>query len=303
MFGSNSPRVVGVRQHQAGDLLVGLRAQVVDVDAAVGVRADLHDLVAGHRHGRRVRAVRRVRGEDLRAVLAAVLVVGACEQDAGQLAVRAGGRLQRDVRQAGDLAERLLQVPHQLQRALRAPLVLQRVQARVARQRRDALVQLRVVLHRARAERVEAGVEVEVALAQAVVVAHQLRLADLRESRRLRAPQARRQQLVERTLGHVERGRDERATARLRALVDRQRVVGGRDRGASGARRGGGRDGARRGIGAIARPGAHAPTPLPTGVAPRSVASASASASAKRSICARVRCSVIATSRPSAYSG
>ena len=53
-------------------------------------------------------------------VLAAVLVVGARQQDAGQLAVRAGARLQRDVRQAGDLGQRALQLPHQLQRALRA---------------------------------------------------------------------------------------------------------------------------------------------------------------------------------------
>ena len=66
-------------------------------------------------------------------VLAAVLVVGARQQHAGELAVRAGARLQRDVRQAGDLGQRALEVPHQLERALRALRVLQRVQPRVAR--------------------------------------------------------------------------------------------------------------------------------------------------------------------------
>ena len=66
-------------------------------------------------------------------VLAAVLVVGARQQHAGELAVRAGARLQRDVRQPGDLGQRLLEVPHQLQRALGALRVLQRVQPRVAR--------------------------------------------------------------------------------------------------------------------------------------------------------------------------
>ena len=94
---------VRVRQHQAGDVVVGLRAQVVDVDAAVLVRADLDDLVAAHRHRRRVRPVRGVGREDLRAVIAAILVVGARQQHAGQLAVRARARLQRHVRQARDL--------------------------------------------------------------------------------------------------------------------------------------------------------------------------------------------------------
>ena len=62
-------------------------------------------------------------------------------------------------------------------------------------QRRDALVQARVVLHRARAQRVEAGVEIEVALGEAHVVAHDLRLGELRQARRLRRGAALRQQL------------------------------------------------------------------------------------------------------------
>jgi hypothetical protein len=108
--------------------------------------------------------------------LAPILVVGAREQHAGELAVRAGGGLQRDVRQTGDLRERALQVPHQLERPLRSLGVLQRVQPRMAGERGDALVQARVVLHRARAQRVEARVEVEVALGDADVVAHELGL-------------------------------------------------------------------------------------------------------------------------------
>ena len=155
-----------------------------------------------------------------------VLVVGAGEQHAGQLAVGARGRLQGHVRQPRDLAQRVLQPPHQLERALRPVRVLERVQPGVARQRRDPLVQLRVVLHRARAERVEAGVEVEVALGQAVVVAHDLGLGHLGQARRLGASELGRQQLVERALGDVERRGDERPAAGLGALEDRQRVVG-----------------------------------------------------------------------------
>ncbi len=150
--------------------------RVVEIDAAVGVGGDLHDLEAGHRDGRRVGAVGRVGGEHLVASLTARLVVGAREQHACELAVRAGGGLQADVRQARDLRERPFEVPHQLERALCVLGILQRVQAGVAGERRDALVQARVVLHRARAERVEAGVEIEVALGEAHVVAHDLGL-------------------------------------------------------------------------------------------------------------------------------
>ncbi len=155
---------VRVGEHQAGDALVGLRAQVVEVDAAVVVGRELDHLEARHRDRRRVGAVRGVRREHLAPVVAAVLVVGAGQQHARELTVRAGRGLEADVRQPGDLAERLLEPPHHLERALGAVGVLERVQPRVAGQRRGALVQARVVLHRARAERVEAGVEVEVAL-------------------------------------------------------------------------------------------------------------------------------------------
>ena len=114
MFASNSPSVFGlvsIRQATSSSAFAR-RSSTSTPPSLVG--ADLDDLVAGHRHRRRVGAVRGVGREDLRAVLAAVLVVGAGEQHAGELAVRAGARLQRDVRQAGDLAERLLELPHQL---------------------------------------------------------------------------------------------------------------------------------------------------------------------------------------------
>ncbi len=253
---------VRVREHQRGDVVVDLRAQVVDVDAALVVGPDLDDLVARHRHRRRVGAVRGVGREDAVAVLAAGLVVGAREQHAGQLALGAGRGVQRDVRQAGDLCERALELPHQLQRALRAGRRLQRVQAGVARERGDALVQLRVVLHRARAERIEPLVEVEVLGRERRVVADDLGLGDLRELGRLRAAEALRQRVV---LGRdVELGRDERPPAGDRLLED-------------GRRR-------------------HA------WIASRSAATAAPSTSARRSMSARVRCSVIATSRPSSCS-
>ncbi len=166
----------GVGQHQAGDVVGRLGAEILDVDVAVCVGPDLDELVAGHRHRRGVGAVRGVGRQHLGAMLAAILVVGARQQHPGKLAVGAGARLQRHVRQSRDLTERMLQAPHQLQRPLCPLRSLERMQARMARQRSDALMQLRVVLHRARPERVKAGVEVEVALAQPVVMPDDLRL-------------------------------------------------------------------------------------------------------------------------------
>ena len=116
------PERVRVGQHQAGDLVGRLRAQVVEVDPAALVAGDLDHLVAGHRHRRRVGPVGGVGSENLGALLAlaAVGVVGAGQQQAGELAVGAGRGLQADVRQAADLAQRPLEPPHQLERALGA---------------------------------------------------------------------------------------------------------------------------------------------------------------------------------------
>ena len=93
------------------------------------IRGDLLELVAGHRHTRRIRAVRRVGHDDRPALLrlAAVGEVGAHQHQAGQLALRARGRLERDRVEPRDLREDLLEVVHQLERALRAFLVLVRV--------------------------------------------------------------------------------------------------------------------------------------------------------------------------------
>ena len=102
------PERRGIGQHQAGDVLVGLRPQVVEVDVAAGVGADLDHLVSSHRHRRRVRAVGGVGRQHLGPVLAAVLVERSGQQHAGKLALRPRARLQRDVWQPGDLAERVL---------------------------------------------------------------------------------------------------------------------------------------------------------------------------------------------------
>src|SRR4029450_2036827 len=110
---------------------------------------------------RRVRAMSGVRDDDLaaRLRLTAFREVRAHEHEPRQLALRPGRGLERDSRQAGDLGEDLLEAPHELEGALRAVLLLERVEIAEAGEVHDSLVDPRVVLHRAGAERGEAGVD------------------------------------------------------------------------------------------------------------------------------------------------
>ena len=128
MFGSNSPSVLGlvsIRQATSESAFARRSSRSTPPSASVPTLTTSSPAIVTVA-GLVPCAVSGV--STLRRRLAAVLVVGARQQHAGQLAVRAGGGLQRDVRQAGDLAQRALQVPHQLERALRALGILQRVQ-------------------------------------------------------------------------------------------------------------------------------------------------------------------------------
>ena len=173
---------VGVGQHDADGGVVGHGAQGGQIDVAACVRLDFDDLIAAHGRRGRVGAVRRVGDDDLVALrVAAGEVVGADDQHAGELAVRAGRRLQGDAGQPGDLAQVLLQLVHEQQRALDGHLILVGMDVLKAGQRDGAVVDLGIVLHRARAERVEARVDGMVHLAEAGEVAHHLDLAHLRQ--------------------------------------------------------------------------------------------------------------------------
>ena len=72
----------------------------------------------------------------------------------------------------------------ELERALRRVVVGERMEVAEARQADEPLVDARVVLHRAGAERVEAGVDAEVAGRELGEVAEHLRLGELGEPRR-----------------------------------------------------------------------------------------------------------------------
>src|SRR2546423_7713395 len=79
--------------------------------------------------------------------------------------------------------------PHQLEGSLAPVLVLIRMQIAKARQHDQPLVDPRVVLHRAGAQRIKARVDAEVARRELREVPEDLRLGELREARRTRAPQ------------------------------------------------------------------------------------------------------------------
>ena len=130
MCSSKRPSVDGFVSISPAVCSSTLPRRSLDVDVPARVRLDRRHLVAGHRHARRVRAVRGVGDDDLAPllVLAAVGEVRAHQQQARQLALRAGRGLQRAGVEPGDLGEDLLQAPHQLERALRALVLLQRVQ-------------------------------------------------------------------------------------------------------------------------------------------------------------------------------
>ena len=219
---------VRVGQHQAGDVFIDLGPEVLDIHPALLVGRDLDHFVAGHGHRGRVGPVSGVGGQDLGRVPALVGVVGPGQEQPGQLALGPGRRLEAHGRQSADLGKRFLQQVHQLKRTLGVSRIGRRMKLRVTGQRRDPLVQARVVLHGAGTERVEAGVEVEVPAGEAVVVTDDLRLGNLGQLGGFLAQKAGRDQILDRSLFEpvTERGQLGGPAARDRLLVDRGRAVG-----------------------------------------------------------------------------
>ncbi len=187
---------VRVREHDGGDLGGEALLQGLEVDLAVGTGGHLDDVVARHGGSRGVGAVGAVRHEHDAALgaLSASPVVGPDHQDAGQLAVSAGGRLEADGVHAGDGREVALELEEELERALHGLLGL--VGVEVLEELRRLLVDLRVVLHGATAERVDVGVDAHLPVRELRVVADQVELAHFRQAwgglaEVLRAQQAR----------------------------------------------------------------------------------------------------------------
>ncbi len=99
--------------HQVRAVLLDEPFQDRQVDVAAAVRRHLDDLEARHGGGGRIRAVGRIGHEDDVAMrLALVVQVLAHHQHAGELAVSARCRLERDLGEPCDLGQDRLQVVH-----------------------------------------------------------------------------------------------------------------------------------------------------------------------------------------------
>ena len=158
--------------------------------AVVGL-GDLDHLVAGQGRGGRIGAVgarsgrARLRRASPRASWAARI---ASRPQSSPCAPGLGRERHR--RHAGQRLQPVGQLVHQLERALDGGDRLQRMEVGEAGQARQLLVQPRVVLHGARAERIERQVDGVVLLAEPHIVAHRLRLGEAGQAVSVGAGQA-----------------------------------------------------------------------------------------------------------------
>ena len=179
-----------IGEHDAGGIRTHRRLQRLDVDVAFVVDGNFLDHAAAHGGGGGIGAVRRDRHDDFVArEIAARAVIGADHRDAGEFAVRAGHGRQRHALHAGDFLQHLLQFEHAGEESLARRIRRQRMAVQETRQHRVLVTGLRVVLHRARTQRIEVRVDGEVELRQPGEVAHHFELAHLRQQRRLLAAQ------------------------------------------------------------------------------------------------------------------
>ena len=154
---------VGVGHHHCRHGVVELRAQVVDVDGAVGQTLDLDNPVPGDVGRGGVGAVGRVGDNDLVAGGVAVgVVVGVYDHQARQLAMGAGVRVEGELGHAADFAEELLKGVVGLKGALHRLERLRGMQTGGDGVGGNLLVDFGIVLHRARAQGIEASVNAEV---------------------------------------------------------------------------------------------------------------------------------------------
>ena len=175
---------VGVGEHDGGNLGREPLLHLLGIDGAVRAHWHRFDAIAQQRRGRRIGAVRGIGHQHDRARLAARRQRRLDRHHAAQLAVSARLGRHGDGGHARELAEPARQLADQLDGARDGRERLQGMDVAEARQPRHALVEARVVLHGAGAEREQPGVDAEVLLGEAHVVAHGLGLAEARQADR-----------------------------------------------------------------------------------------------------------------------
>jgi hypothetical protein len=152
---------VRIRQHQSRDVVTKRGFQRFQVDRAIFVRFDFTDFVARHRRRRRVRSVSGVRDDDRVALrVAAIFVVCLDQKNSCQFAVSAGRGLERVGGHARHVVQQLFEVVEQLKVSLHRLVGLHGMSRRETRQGCHVLIDFRIVLHRARAERIRSDFDV-----------------------------------------------------------------------------------------------------------------------------------------------
>ncbi len=155
---------------------------LVDAHAATRVARERDDFESAHRCRSRIGPVGGIRHDDLVAAhLTAMLEILLRDQQRAQLGVSAGRRVERKRGHAEKRAERALEFVHYLERALGEFVGRKRMQLGELAPRDDRIVYARVVLHRARAQRVEAEVDSERSMRELRIVADDVELAVVRQ--------------------------------------------------------------------------------------------------------------------------
>ena len=224
---------VGVGQHDPGHVVVETLAKGGHVDQTACVRRHGHGVVAAEGHRRRVGAVGRVRNDDLVTAAAVLGVPRPHEQEPGQLARCARRGLQGGGVHARDRAQDSFQVGQQRHPPLGEPRRGRRVDVGQSGQGGGVVADLRVVLHRARPERVGTQVDGVLAVAEPREMGDQVALGKLGDGRRRVAKVLSGDELLGRPLGQARRAERGRAPARLGQLEDRGLVGPPHDRGAA----------------------------------------------------------------------
>ncbi len=175
---------VGIGQHQGRDIGLQMRAQHGEIDTAIDGGLHFFDREAGDRSGGGIGAVRRLRDQNPRAILAAAAECRADREQATELALSAGFGDKCHGGHPGKLLEPAGKLSHDGEGALHRLLRLHRMDVRKARQARDLFVQPRIVLHGARAKRIEICVDRGIARGEPDIMADGLRFGEAGQSGR-----------------------------------------------------------------------------------------------------------------------
>ena len=182
------PQRRGIGQHQRGDLVIDDRAEVVEIDAAVAAGFDRLDLIATDGRTGGIGPVGRIGDDDVFAGIPPRFEAFADRHQPGHLALRTRRRLKADRRHPGDLGERLFKILEQSQIPLRQFIRQVGVSRTEPFEPRDPLVQLRIVLHRTRAERIHPEVDGVVPGRDPGEMANDVDFADFRQAGKVILP-------------------------------------------------------------------------------------------------------------------